>query len=141
MQFVFFAYLCGHSIFYLILCHCLRHIADQLFHLDFEEIRPFIDGNGRTERLLMNGEPMQNGYPYEVNTWERIRKTPKYLRRCVTPSGLPFWSSCAAARNAPACFQEPMELTQSGLSCHMKILCDSGLVVGRQEGKWTLPLK
>jgi ArsR family transcriptional regulator len=33
--------------------------------------------------------------------------------------------------------QEPMDLTQSGLSYHMKILCDSGLVVSRQEGKWT----
>ena len=32
---------------------------------------------------------------------------------------------------------EPMDLTQSGLSYHMKILCDSGLVVSRQEGKWT----
>ena len=30
-----------------------------------------------------------------------------------------------------------MDLTQSGLSYHMKILCDSGLVVSRQEGKWT----
>ena len=33
--------------------------------------------------------------------------------------------------------QEPLDLTQSGLSYHMKILCDSGLVVSRQEGKWT----
>lgn len=33
--------------------------------------------------------------------------------------------------------QEPMDLTQSGLSYHMKILCDSGLVASRQEGKWT----
>ena len=32
---------------------------------------------------------------------------------------------------------EPMDLTQSGLSYHMKILCDSGLVVSCQEGKWT----
>lgn len=32
---------------------------------------------------------------------------------------------------------EPMSLTQSGLSYHMKVLCDSGLVVSRQEGKWT----
>lgn len=32
---------------------------------------------------------------------------------------------------------EPMDLTQSGLSYHMKILCDSGLVESWQEGKWT----
>lgn len=30
-----------------------------------------------------------------------------------------------------------LELTQSGLSYHMKILCDSGLVFSRQDGKWT----
>ena len=33
--------------------------------------------------------------------------------------------------------QEPLSLTQSGLSYHMKILCESGLVLARQEGKWT----
>ena len=32
---------------------------------------------------------------------------------------------------------ETQELTQSGLSYHMKILCESGLVESRQEGKWT----
>ena len=32
---------------------------------------------------------------------------------------------------------EKMDLTQSGLSYHMKILCASGLVESRQEGKWT----
>ena len=30
-----------------------------------------------------------------------------------------------------------MDIGQSGLSYHMKILCDSGLVDSRQEGKWT----
>lgn len=33
--------------------------------------------------------------------------------------------------------QERLGCTQSGLSYHMKILCDSGLVTPRQEGKWT----
>ena len=32
---------------------------------------------------------------------------------------------------------QPLGLTQSGLSYHMKILCESGLVESRQEGKWT----
>ncbi len=32
---------------------------------------------------------------------------------------------------------EKMEIGQSSLSYHMKILCESGLVESRQEGKWT----
>lgn len=34
-----------------------------LFHLDFEGIHPFIDGNGRTGRLILNLMLMQCGYP------------------------------------------------------------------------------
>ena len=34
-----------------------------LFHLDFEGIHPFIDGNGRTGRLLLNLALIQYGYP------------------------------------------------------------------------------
>ncbi|MPM29180.1 hypothetical protein SDC9_75720 [bioreactor metagenome] len=32
---------------------------------------------------------------------------------------------------------EQLDLGQSGLSYHMKILVESGLVESRQEGKWT----
>ncbi|MDR3203876.1 MAG: metalloregulator ArsR/SmtB family transcription factor [Deltaproteobacteria bacterium] len=31
---------------------------------------------------------------------------------------------------------DELEICQSTLSHHMKILCDSGVVVGRKEGKW-----
>lgn len=31
---------------------------------------------------------------------------------------------------------EEMNVTQPTLSHHMKILCDSGVVTGRKEGKW-----
>ena len=31
---------------------------------------------------------------------------------------------------------EEINVTQPTLSHHMKILCDSGIVVGRKEGKW-----
>lgn len=32
---------------------------------------------------------------------------------------------------------DEMGIGQSGLSYHMKILCESGVVEARQEGKWT----
>ena len=32
---------------------------------------------------------------------------------------------------------EKLEITQPTLSHHMKILCDSGIVTARKEGKWT----
>ncbi|MDL2225025.1 metalloregulator ArsR/SmtB family transcription factor [Eubacteriales bacterium OttesenSCG-928-M02] len=32
---------------------------------------------------------------------------------------------------------EDLHISQSTLSHHMKILCESGIVTGRKEGKWT----
>ncbi|MDY3015025.1 MAG: metalloregulator ArsR/SmtB family transcription factor [Evtepia sp.] len=32
---------------------------------------------------------------------------------------------------------DEMEIGQSSLSYHMKILCESGIIESRQEGKWT----
>ena len=42
-----------------------EHIVTKLarFHIEFEGIHPFIDGNGRTGRLLVNFELMKAGYP------------------------------------------------------------------------------
>src|SRR5699024_10672176 len=37
-------------------------LAVSKFHLEFETIHPFIDGNGRTGRLIMNLELIKNGY-------------------------------------------------------------------------------
>ena len=42
-----------------------EHIIPRLarFHIEFEGIHPFIDGNGRTGRLFVNMELMKAGYP------------------------------------------------------------------------------
>jgi Fic family protein len=47
------------------------------FHHSFVHIHPFLDGNGRTARLLMNILLMRNGYPFTI-----VLKVdrPKYLR-------------------------------------------------------------
>ncbi|MCI7182260.1 MAG: metalloregulator ArsR/SmtB family transcription factor [Schaedlerella sp.] len=42
-------------------------------------------------------------------------------------------------RNGEKCackMLDELNVTQPTLSHHMKILCDSGIVVGRKEGKW-----
>lgn len=45
-----------------------------LFHLDFEGVHPFIDGNGRTGRLILNLMLMQQGYPpIDVKFSDRTR--------------------------------------------------------------------
>ena len=50
--------------------HPIVKIAD--FHIKFERIHPFIDGNGRTGRLLMNLELIKAGYaPVNIKFTDR----------------------------------------------------------------------
>jgi len=41
--------------------HIIERVA--LFHLKFETIHPFIDGNGRVGRLILNFDLMKEGFP------------------------------------------------------------------------------
>lgn len=42
-------------------------------HAEFVRINPFIDGNGRTSRLIMNYQLMVNGFlPVSINKEDRL---------------------------------------------------------------------
>lgn len=61
----------------------------------------------------------------------------KVFKALCDPKRLAILEQLRSGEKCACVLQEPMDLTQSGLSYHMRILCDSGLVVSRQEGKWT----
>lgn len=68
---------------------------------------------------------------------ETYQKSAKVFKALCDPKRLAILEQLRSGEKCACVLQEPMDLTQSGLSYHMKILCDSGLVASRQEGKWT----
>ena len=61
----------------------------------------------------------------------------KVFKALCDPKRLAILEQLRSGEKCACVLQEPMDLTQSGLSYHMKILCESRLEVSRQEGKWT----
>lgn len=61
----------------------------------------------------------------------------KVFKALCDPKRLAILEQLRSGEKCACVLQEPMDLTQSGLSYHMKILCESGIVASRQEGKWT----
>lgn len=66
-----------------------------------------------------------------------LRAQAKVFKAFCDPKRLAILEQLRSGEKCACQIQAALELTQSGLSYHMKILCDSGVVVSRQEGKWT----
>ena len=61
----------------------------------------------------------------------------RVFKALCDPKRLAILEQLRSGEKCACVLQQPMDLTQSGLSYHMKILCDSGIVTSWQEGKWT----
>ena len=68
---------------------------------------------------------------------EKHQENAKVFKALCDPKRLAILEQLRSGEKCACMLLEPMDLTQSGLSYHMKILCESGLVESRQEGKWT----
>lgn len=63
----------------------LHHVERaSLIHLEFVRIHPFVDGNGRTARLLHNFELMKHGYPPIIIKKEQRLDYYNYLDKAYT---------------------------------------------------------
>lgn len=65
------------------------------------------------------------------------QKNARVFKALCDPNRLAILELLRSGEKCACVLLEKLEVTQSGLSYHMKILCESGLVVSRQAGKWT----
>lgn len=68
---------------------------------------------------------------------EVYQREAKVFKAFCDPKRLAILEQLRSGEKCACKLLESLDLTQSGLSYHMKILCDSGIVISRQEGKWT----
>ena len=68
---------------------------------------------------------------------KKYQEHAKVFKAFCDPKRLAILEELRSGEKCACKLLEPLDLTQSGLSYHMKILCESGIVISRQEGKWT----
>ena len=64
-------------------------------------------------------------------------KNARVFKAFCDPKRLAILEQLRGGEKCACVLIEKLDIGQSGLSYHMKILCDSGVVDFRQEGKWT----
>ena len=64
-------------------------------------------------------------------------KNAKVFKAFCDPKRLAVLEQLRRGEKCACVLLEKLDIGQSGLSYHMKILCESGIVDSRQEGKWT----
>lgn len=64
-------------------------------------------------------------------------KTSKVFKAFCDENRLQILDMLQSGEKCACSLLEEMQISQSTLSHHMKILCESGVVKGRKEGKWT----
>lgn len=64
------------------------------------------------------------------------RETAKVFKAFCDENRLQILELLRSGEKCACRLLEEMSISQPTLSHHMKILCDSGIVVGRKEGKW-----
>jgi len=68
---------------------------------------------------------------------ERYEAEARIFQALSDPRRLAILAQLRGGEQCACVLLEKLAIGQSGLSYHMKILCESGLVESRQEGKWT----
>ena len=65
------------------------------------------------------------------------QKHAKVFRALCDPKRLAILELLRSGEKCACVLMDRLEMGQSAVSYHMKILCESGIVASRQEGKWT----
>lgn len=66
-----------------------------------------------------------------------LQRAAKVFKALCDPNRLAILELLRNGEQCACVLLDQLELKQSGLSYHMKILCESGIVTSRQEGRWT----
>jgi ArsR family transcriptional regulator len=64
------------------------------------------------------------------------KKTAEMLKAFCDENRIKIMKLLQGGEKCACVLLDDLHITQPTLSHHMKILCDSGVVVGRKEGKW-----